>query len=294
LASRLLNYEQEEGMAHKRIASQSQSDALQSYYAQIRLTRLLTAEEEQELSRRIQNGDNEAQRTLIESNLRLVVKIAKAYVSPDVSLLDLIQDGNLGLLKAAGRFDYRKGVRFSTYAAWWIKQAITRSLANRRRAIRLPHRKEDALKRIQRAYNYLSQRLMRPPSADEIADEVRLSTDEVSEIMRIAISPVSLDSEINEDNSTMMDLLEDYTYSPDGMVMEDALRQETWNSLNRLKARERDVIRYRYALDGGERYTLKKISDEMGISPETVRQIEMRAIKKLRCDAEHLRQMMVN
>ncbi|HKK48690.1 MAG TPA: RNA polymerase sigma factor RpoD/SigA [Alkalispirochaeta sp.] len=281
-------------MAHKRIASQSQSDALQSYYAQIRLTRLLTAEEEQELSRRIQNGDNEAQRTLIESNLRLVVKIAKAYVSPDVSLLDLIQDGNLGLLKAAGRFDYRKGVRFSTYAAWWIKQAITRSLANRRRAIRLPHRKEDALKRIQRAYNYLSQRLMRPPSADEIADEVRLSTDEVSEIMRIAISPVSLDSEINEDNSTMMDLLEDYTYSPDGMVMEDALRQETWNSLNRLKARERDVIRYRYALDGGERYTLKKISDEMGISPETVRQIEMRAIKKLRCDAEHLRQMMVN
>jgi len=294
LASRLLNYEQEEGMAHKRIASQSQSDALQSYYAQIRLTRLLTAEEEQELSRRIQNGDNEAQRTLIESNLRLVVKIAKAYVSPDVSLLDLIQDGNLGLLKAAGRFDYRKGVRFSTYAAWWIKQAITRSLANRRRAIRLPHRKQDALKRIQRAYNYLSQRLMRPPSADEIADEVRLSTDEVSEIMRIAISPVSLDSEINEDNSTMMDLLEDYTYSPDGMVMEDALRQETWNSLNRLKARERDVIRYRYALDGGERYTLKKISDEMGISPETVRQIEMRAIKKLRCDAEHLRQMMVN
>ncbi|MFW5694456.1 MAG: sigma-70 family RNA polymerase sigma factor [Alkalispirochaeta sp.] len=281
-------------MAHKRIASQSQSDALQSYYSQIRLTRLLTAEEEQNLSRRIQTGDTDAQKTLIESNLRLVVKIAKAYVSPDVSLLDLIQDGNLGLLKAAGRFDYRKGVRFSTYAAWWIKQAITRSLANRRRAIRLPHRKEDALKRIQRAYNYLSQRLMHPPSAEEIATEVRMSTEEVSEIMRIAISPVSLDCEINEDNSTMMDLLEDYTYSPDGIVMEDALRQETRNSLNRLKDRERDVIRYRYALDGGERYTLKKISDEMGISPETVRQIEMRAIKKLRCDAEHLRQMMVN
>lgn len=281
-------------MANKRIASQSQSDALQAYYSQIRLSRLLTAEEEQDLSRRIQNGDTEAQRTLIESNLRLVVKIAKAYVSPDVSLLDLIQDGNLGLLKAAGRFDYRKEVRFSTYAAWWIKQAITRSLANRRRAIRLPHRKEDALKRIQRAYNYLSQRLMRPPTAEEIAGEVRLTTDEVSEIMRIAISPVSLDSEINDENSTMMDLLEDYTYSPDSEVMENALREETWNSLNRLKVRERDVLRYRYALDGGERYTLKKISDAMGISPETVRQIEMRAIKKLRCDADHLKQMMVN
>lgn len=281
-------------MAKKRIASQSQSDALQAYYSQIRLTRLLTAEEEQALSRRIQNGDNEAQRTLIESNLRLVVKIAKAYVSPDVSLLDLIQDGNLGLLKAAGRFDYRKGVRFSTYAAWWIKQSITRSLANRRRAIRLPHRKEDALKRIQRAYNYLSQRLMRPPTAEEIAGEVRLTTEEVSEIMRIAISPVSLDSEINDESSTMMDLLEDYTYSPDGEVMANALREETWNSLNRLKDREREVLRYRYALDGGERYTLKKISDAMGISPETVRQIEMRAIKKLRSDAEHLKQMMVN
>jgi RNA polymerase primary sigma factor len=281
-------------MAKRRIASQPQSDALQAYYSQIRLTRLLTADEEHDLSRRIQNGDNEAQRTLIESNLRLVVKIAKAYVSPDVSLLDLIQDGNLGLLKAAGRFDYRKGVRFSTYAAWWIKQAITRSLANRRRAIRLPHRKEDSLKRIQRAYNYLSQQLMRPPTAQEIAGEVRLSTEEVSEIMRIAISPVSLDSEINDESGTMMDLLEDYTYSPDGVVMEDALRQETWNSLNRLKDRERDVLKYRYALDGGERYTLKKISDEMGISPETVRQIEMRAIKKLRCDAEHLKQMMVN
>lgn len=281
-------------MAQKRIASQNQSDALQAYYTQIRNTRLLTAEEEQDLSRRIQRGDSDAQRTLIESNLRLVVKIAKAYVSPDVSLLDLIQDGNLGLLKAASRFDYRKGVRFSTYAAWWIKQAITRSLANRRRAIRLPHRKEDALKRIQRAYNYLSQRLMRTPTVDEIAGEVRMDRDEVAEIMRIAITPVSLDSEINDDNGTIMDLLEDNSYAPDGVVMDQALRDETRNSIGRLKEREQQVLRFRYALDGGERYTLKKISDEMGISPETVRQIEMRAIKKLRAEAEHLKQMMVN
>ena len=281
-------------MAKKRIASQTQSDALQAYYSQIRETRLLTADEEQALSRRIQDGDSGAQKTLIESNLRLVVKIAKAYVSPDVSLLDLIQDGNLGLLKAASRFDYRKGVRFSTYAAWGIKQAITRSLANRRRAIRLPHRKEDALKRIQRAYNYLSQHLMRTPTVDEIAAEVRMESEDVAEIMRIAISPVSLDSEINEDNGTIMDLLEDYSYSPDGMVMHEVLREETWNSIGRLKKREQDVLRFRYALDGGERYTLKRISDEMGISPETVRQIEMRAIKKLRTDAEYLKQMMVN
>lgn len=281
-------------MAKKRITSQAQSDALQAYYAQIRETTLLTAEEEHELSRRIQNGDAAARTRLIESNLRLVVKIAKAYVSPDVSLLDLIQDGNMGLLKAAGRFDYRKNVRFSTYAAWWIKQAITRSLANRRRAIRLPHRKEDALKRIQRAYNYLSQRLMRTPTVDEIADEVFMQREDVSEIMRIAVTPVSLDSEINEDHGTIMDLLEDNSYAPDGIVMMGILREETWNSINRLKKREQEVLRFRYALDGGERYTLKRISDEMGISPETVRQIEMRAIKKLRIEADHLKQMMVN
>lgn len=281
-------------MAKKRLSGPIQEDALQAYYAQIRDGRLLTAEEERELSKRIQKGDADARRELIECNLRLVVKIAKAFLTPDTSLLDLIQDGNLGLLKAASRFDYRKNVRFSTYAAWWIKQAIARSLANRRRAIRLPHRKEDALRRIQRAYNALSQQLMRTPTIEEISREVGLPEEEVSEIMHVAISPVSLDTEINDDSGTMLDLLEDYSYSPDAAVMTDALREETINSLNQLQERERAVIRYRYALDGGERYTLKRISDELGISPETVRQIEMRAIKKLRRQADHLREMMVN
>lgn len=281
-------------MAKKRIASPPQSDALQAYYAQIRKTDLLSAEEEQQLSRRIQAGDAQARTILIESNLRLVVKIAKAYVSSDTSLLDLIQDGNLGLLKAASRFDYRKNVRFSTYAAWWIKQAITRSLANRRRAIRLPHRKEDALKRIQRAYNFLSQKLMRTPSVDEISQEVRLPVEEVTEIMHVAIAPVSLDSEINDDAGTIMDLLEDNSYSPDETVMGQLLRDETREILRTLKEREQRVLTYRFALDGGERYTLKKISDEMGISPETVRQIEMRAIKKLRESADYLKEMMIN
>ena len=267
---------------------------LQSYYNQIRQSPLLSAEGRTRLSRRIQAGDNDARTVLIESNLRLVVKIAKAYLTPDVSLLDLIQDGNLGLLKAASRFDYRKNVRFSTYAAWWIKQAITRSLANRRRAIRLPHRKEGALKRIQRAYNFLSQKLMRSPSVKEIADEVNMDADEVAEIMHIAIAPVSLDSEINDDNGTIMDLVEDNSYSPDAQVMEQMVRDETIASMKCLLDRERDVLRYRFALDGGERYTLKKVSDAMGISPETVRQIEMRAIKKLRHEADYLKEMMAN
>lgn len=281
-------------MAKKIFSDNSQSDTLQAYYAQIRKSPLLDANEEKSLSRRIQQGDTEARKILIESNLRLVVKIAKAYVTPDTTLADLIQEGNLGLLKAASRFDYRREVRFSTYAAWWIKQAITRSMANRRRTIRLPHRKEDALKRIQRAYNFLSQSLMRTPNTEEIAAEVRMKVEDVVEIMQASIAPVSLDSEINEDNGTMMDLLEDYTFSPDVQVMSDILREETINSLNALKDRERDVLSYRFALNGGERYTLKRVSDTMGISPETVRQIEMRAIRRLRHEAEHLREMMAN
>jgi RNA polymerase primary sigma factor len=281
-------------VAKKILADRHQTDALQSYYSQIRKNPLLDAEQERDLSRRIQAGDALAQKTLVESNLRLVVKIARAYVTPDTSLLDLIQDGNLGLLKAADRFDHNKGVRFSTYAAWWIKQAITRSIANRRRAIRLPHRKEDALKRIQRAYNFLSQTLMRTPTEDEIAEEVRMTREDVVEIMHMAVSPVSLDSEINEDNGTILDLLEDNSFAPETQVMSDLLREETINSLKELKDREQAVLRYRYALDGGERYTLKKVSDTMGISPETVRQIEMRAIRKLRHHAEHLREMMAN
>lgn len=280
-------------MARKRISSPTQTDALQAYYNQIRRTPLLNAEQEQDLSRRIQAGEAAAQQRLIESNLRLVVKIAKAYQTQDVSLLDLIQDGNLGLLKAASRFDYRKQVRFSTYAAWWIKQAITRSLANRRRAIRLPHRKEDALKRIQRAYNFLSQSLMRTPTVVEIANEAHLAREDVIEIMNIAVSPVSLDSQINDDAGTILDLIEDSGHTPDEALLDSALRAETLRSVDSLPERERQVIFYRYALDGGERQTLKTISDELGISPETVRQIEMRAIKKLRREADHLKEMMV-
>lgn len=278
----------------KRIASPApQGDALGAYYAQIRRSELLTAEQEKELSKRIQAGDMEAKQVLIESNLRLVVKIAKSYVSHDTSLLDLIQDGNLGLLKAAAKFDYRKDVRFSTYAAWWIKQAITRALANRRRSIRLPHRKEDALKRIQRAYLYLSQQSARTPTINEIAEEVRMPTQSVDEIMRIAAPPVSLDSEINDDNGTLLDLCEDFTYSPDGEVMSEAVRHATHRAVQQLPERERDVLRYRYALDGADRRTLKEISELLGISPETVRQVEMRAINRLRSRAQELKEILV-
>lgn len=281
-------------MAKKTIVENAQNDALQAYYAAIRRNPLLDGDQEKELSRRVLAGDNSARQQLIECNLRLVVKIAKAYEVPDVALLDLIQEGNLGLIKAASRFDYRKDVRFSTYAAWWIKQSISRALANRRRAIRIPHRKEDSLKNIQRAYNFLSQKLMRSPSVDEIAEEVHLYREEVNEILQITSPLVSLETEINEESGTLMDLIEDDTFSPEREVMEEAVSDETERLLQTLKERERQVMTYRYATSGGERYTLKWISDTMGISPETVRQIELRALRKLRGAAEDLREMIAS
>jgi RNA polymerase primary sigma factor len=275
-------------MARKKATDLREDDTLKAYFDQIRKTPLLTFDQELELSRLIENGDEEARRRLVESNLRLVVKIAKAYVSKDVGLLDLIQEGNLGLLRAAGKYDHRKQVRFSTYASWWIKQSITRALSNKRRSIRLPHRKEDSLRKIQRAFNVLSQRLARRPSVEEVAVEVGMDASEVVEILNISHGPVSLDSDINSESGTLHDVFEDYSYSPDTEIMREVMRDETLRFLERLREKEKKILLYRFAFHGGKKYTLKKISDEMGISPETVRQIEMRALRKLRQHASEI------
>lgn len=275
-------------MAVKRDDRQ-QEDALRTYFDQIKATPLLSFEEELELSRRIKKGDEQARQKLIESNLRLVVKIAKAFVTSDVPLLDLVQEGNLGLIRAAQKYDYAKNVRFSTYANWWIKQAITRALANKRRAIRLPHRKEEALKKIQKAYNSLSQRYMRRPSTAEISREVGIPVADAEHILNLANGIVSLDAETGEDSGSLIDLFEDYTYSPDREVIRESVRAETVAFLERLMEREKKILMYRFQFYGGERYTLKRIGDELGLSPETVRQIEIRALKKLKIQAAELK-----
>jgi len=269
-------------------------DVLKTYFDQIKSAPLLTFEQELELSRRIEQGDEAARQKLIESNLRLVVKIAKAYVTGDVSFLDLIQEGNLGLIHAAQKYDYAKNVRFSTYANWWIKQAITRSLANKRRAIRLPHRKEEALKKIQKAYNTLSQVSMRRPSTKEIAKEVNLPVYEVEYILNMANGMVSLDAETGEeDSTTLIDLFEDYTYSPDKELLSNCVKEDTLHFLECLLDREKRILMCRFQFFGGERYTLKRIGEEMGISPETVRQIEMRALRKFKEQAAELKDYML-
>ena len=277
-------------MSTKKKKADYEDNALKAYFDQIKHSDLLTFEEEIDLSKRIQKGDEAAKTKLIESNLRLVVKIAKGYVTPEVSLLDLIQEGNLGLLRAAGKYDYRKQVRFSTYASWWIKQAITRALSNKRRHIRLPHRKEDALRKIQRSYTMLSQKLMRSPSVEEVAEEVGLKREEVVQILNVSSGMVSLDSDINEDSGTFHDIIEDYSYSPDAEFIQRSFREQTLQFLEHLKEKERQILLYRFAFHGGKKYTLKRISDEMGISPETVRQIEIRALKKLKEHADELRE----
>lgn len=263
---------------------------LHTYLEEISRFNLLNYEEELAFSHRIENDDHEALNSLINANLRLVVKIAKAYVSPEMGLMDLIQEGNLGLIKAAEKYDYRKEVRFSTYASWWIKQSISRAITNKKRAIRLPHRKEEALKRLQKISEEFSQEYYRQPRIEELAAYTGMNEQEVSSVMDLAGSTVSLDSEINMNSGTLLDVIEDNSYRPDGELVRKSLKEDTRRFLGILREREKAILMYRFAFDGDKKYTLKMIGEKMGISPETVRQIEMRALKKLRTEAEPIRE----
>lgn len=258
-------------------------DTLKIYYERVKQIALLSAEEERDLSMRIQSGDELARTRLIEANLRLVIKIARAFSNFDVPLIDLIQEGNMGLIKAAERFDYRRNVRFSTYASWWIKQAVTRSLVNSRRSIRLPHRKEELIKRIHKTYGYLSQTLSREPSRGEIALELGISEHLVHEALDMSgnVIPLEADSD-DEESGSVLDIYADETYSPDNELMKASAREKTVSLLEALMEKEREVLIHRFEFYGNSKKTLKGIGESMGISAETVRQIEKRAIRKLR------------
>jgi RNA polymerase primary sigma factor len=263
---------------------------LQNYYNQLKKIPLLSFEEELELSRRIQKGDAEARKRLIEANLRLALKIAYGYKTADVPFMDIVQEGNLALIHAAEKYDHRKQVRFSTYAAWWIRQFIARSLSSKRRAIRLPLRKEQLLRRAQRSYHILSQRLMRKPSNREIAADLGSSEDEIDSLFQMSGALVSLDLKAGNDESiTLADIQEDYTYSPERNLMKKSSRAAAIHFMDKLKDREKRILMYRYQFNGSEASTLKTIGDKMGLSTETVRQIEIRALKKMRASAEELR-----
>ncbi|MDR2047863.1 MAG: RNA polymerase sigma factor RpoD/SigA [Treponema sp.] len=276
-------------MTRKKTSEKSE-DLLWIYFEQLKRFPLVSFDEEKELAKKIQNGDKDARRRLIEANLRLVVKIAKSYYTPGVSFLDLIQEGNMGLMHAADKFDHAKEVHFSTYANWWIRQGIMRFLANKRRMIRLPLRKEELLHKIQKTSQGLSQKLSRVPASAEIAAETGIPVRDINSMLALANDIVSLDASEESSLSGLIDYQGDYTYNPERVFMKKDFRRAAADMLNHLKERERNVLVYRYRIGGGERYTLKKIGDKMGISLETVRQIELRALRKMRENAETLRE----
>ena len=274
----------------KQARAHKNEDSLQVYFEQIKSIPLLTFEEELELARRIQGGDEAARNRLIEANLRLVAKIALGYVTPDVSLMDLIQEGNMGLIRAVEKYDHFKQVRFATYAAWWIRQVISRYLSDKRRTIRLPHRKEEILSRIHKAYHALSQAYMRQPKADEIAVEIGVPKQEVEFLISLSQDFLPFETDVEGHESVaVVELHEDYTYSPERALMRKNYKEDTLKILKCLKERERRILIYRYQLNGGRRYTLKGVSTKLGLSTETVRQIELKALNKLRSHAGELR-----
>ncbi|MDR2134729.1 MAG: RNA polymerase sigma factor RpoD/SigA [Treponema sp.] len=271
-------------------ARENGENLLQTYFDQIKAFPLLSFEEELDLSRRIETGDSEALHRLVNANLRLVVKIARHFALPDSGFMDVIQEGNLGLIHAAEKYSHLKKVRFCTYAGWWIRQFISRYLAGRNRIVRLPHRKEEILRKIQHTYHSLSQTLMHQPRTGEIAEELGISSRDIDYIVNISSGPLPLENDPQDDETAAAARFhEDYTYNPEQTLFRKFSRDGARRVLDRLKDREKRILIYRYQLDGAEHRTLKKIGDELGISPETVRQIEMRAINKIRGYARELK-----
>ena len=269
----------------------SQDESLARYFEEISRTPLLTFEEELELSRRVEAGEEAARKRLIQANLRLVVKIAKAYSRYGTAFLDLIQEGNLGLINAAGKFDYRKNVRFSTYASWWIKQSIVRALVNKNRMIRLPHRKEESLRKLTARLAEASS-AKQTPTVGQLAEYLRLGKDEVLSLLELAGTVTSLDKEVGDEAVSLIDLVEDRSYQPENECFVREFQSDTRRLLDTLQERERDVLLYRYAFEGEKKRTLKTIGEQMGLSAETVRQMEIRALEKLRQQKDDLTEYM--
>lgn len=283
------------------LLSVNSDDSVKIYLRQIGKIPLLSSEEELELAKRIQEDrDDFAKDLLVNANLRLVVSIAKKYIGRGLSFLDLIQEGNVGLIKAAGRFDYKKGYKFSTYATWWIQQSITRAIADKARIIRLPIHMIDSIGKIRRATLELTTELGHPPTKQEIAYRLGLSVSKLTSIIKSAQSTVSMDTPAtsDEDSSKIADFIVDNsTITPDGKVTHDNLLEDIRHILNQLSQKERDVLILRYGLDNnGIKKTLDEIGSQYGVSRERIRQIENRAISKLKkfCKNEKLHDGLIN
>jgi RNA polymerase primary sigma factor len=271
-------------------------DSLRLYLREIGKVPLLTADQEVYLAKRIEKGDMGAKTQMTEANLRLVVSIAKGYLGRGLSFLDLIQEGSLGLIRAVEKFDYRKGYKFSTYATWWIRQAVTRAIADKARTIRIPVHMVEKLNKVVHIERQLVQRLGREPRPEEIAEELEMTTEEVREILRMAQHPVSLEKPIGEEeDSALGDFVEDEnTETPDEAASLTLRRSDIEIALSSLPKRERQVIELRFGLTGGQPCTLEEVGKAFGVTRERIRQIENNTLKKLESlpEAQALRDCM--
>jgi len=258
-------------------------DSLRLYLREIGKVPLLTADQEVSLAKLIERGDMNAKQHMIEANLRLVVSIAKGYLGRGLSFLDLIQEGSLGLIRAVEKFDYRKGYKFSTYATWWIRQAVTRAIADKARTIRIPVHMVEKLNKVVHIERQLVQRLGREPLPEEIAEELEITTDEVREILRMSQMPISLEKPIGEDeDSSLGDFVPDeQAESPFDTASLSLRREDVEVALSALPERERRVIELRYGLDGAQPCTLEEVGQAFGVTRERIRQIENNTLKKL-------------
>ena len=259
-------------------------DPVRMYLKEIGKVPLLSAEEEIELAKRMELGDQEAKKRLAEANLRLVVSIAKRYVGRGMLFLDLIQEGNLGLIKAVEKFDYRKGYKFSTYATWWIRQAITRAIADQARTIRIPVHMVETINKLIRVSRQLLQELGREPTPEEIAEEMNMPVDRVREILKISQEPVSLETPIGEEeDSHLGDFIQDDNVPvPADAAAFTLLKEQLVEVLGTLTEREQKVLRLRFGLDDGRARTLEEVGKEFNVTRERIRQIEAKALRKLR------------
>ncbi len=259
-------------------------DSVRLYLREIGRIQLLKPDEEIELARKILQGDMIAKRKLVQANLRLVVSIAKKYIGRGLSFLDLIQEGNLGLIRASEKFDHERGYKFSTYATWWIRQAITRALADKSRTIRVPVHMVETINKLKKITRQLAQELNRKPTEQELAKAMDVSLVKLHEIIKAAKEPISLETPIGkEEDSRLGDFIEDAeTDRPDTTVTHELLRQDLAKMLNELTPRERDVLRLRFGLDDGRQRTLEEVGQLFAVTRERVRQIEFKALRKLR------------